>query len=585
LPIKIPEKYQSNSKYEVGTIELRSTYAKLITNNENHKLLIDKDHLCGAYDGDTVVVQKIFNPRARFKAKVIEVLKSENKQLLCYVKNGQLFSVKEDVLLKFNQADIVAKEGDIVVIAKEKIIEIIGNIDNPKIDEIISLILYSEDYRLKKEDLENITEGKTFDKRVDLTHLPFCTIDPATAKDHDDAIYFDEQNDILYVAIADVSSYVPQGSNIDKQAFKRGLSMYLPGKVLPMLPAYLSEDLCSLKPDVDRFSFVFAMYIDRKNSQVIKSELFEATINSKRKFSYGRIDRALKGQRDQHDNLDKEIFNSLDSLYKVTQAFKTKRLKTGYDFRTTEFRLVLNKQQQIESVSKEESSPSHSLVEECMLLANIQAAQKLGSNGIFRVHDEPTLQKINQLITDINLLGLEVSPQKTVHRTIVHAQKKAAQVGLSKEVDELIIKSQQQAHYSSANGGHFGLGFEHYSHFTSPIRRYSDLVLHRILKTKVVPKDIDTVCESISSAERNIASCVWDFEDRKYARWAGNNLYKEFMVKLVDIEKNIVELLDGAVGAKVIITNYKGQKLFSKFKVKLLSSDVVTKEIIGEVKY
>ncbi len=585
MNIDIPKKYQGNSKYEIGTIELRSTFAKLITQNENQKLLIDKDHLCGAYDGDTVVVQKIFNPRARFKAKVIEVLNSQNKQLLCYVKDGQLFSVKEDVLIKFNQVEIIANEGDIVIIEKEKIIEIIGNIDDPKIDEIISLILYSEEYRLDKEDLENIREGKTFDKRVDLTHLPFCTIDPATAKDHDDAIYFDEENSILYVAIADVSSFVPQGSNIDKQALKRGLSMYLPGKVLPMLPAYLSEDLCSLKPDVNRFAFVFAMYIDIQNTSIIKSELFEATINSKRKFSYGRIDRVLNGQRDQHDTVDKIIFNSLDSLYKLTQDFKVQRLKKGYDFRTTELRLVLNKSQQIQSISKEESSPSHSLVEECMLLANIQAAKTLGTNGIFRVHDEPTLQKINQLVTDINLLGLEVSPQKTIHRTIVHAQKKAAQVGLFKEVDELIIKAQQQAHYSSSNGGHFGLGFDYYSHFTSPIRRYSDLVLHRILKTKTVPKEIDTVCESISNAERNITSCVWDFEDRKYARWAANNLYKEFMVKLIDIEKNIVELLDGAIGAKVIITNYKGQKLFSKFKVKLITSDIITKEIIGEVKY
>ena len=240
----------------------------------------------------------------------------------------------------------------------------------------------------------------------------------------------------------------------------------------------------------------------------------------------------------------------------------------------------------IESISKEISSPSHSLVEECVLLANISAAKQLKQNGIFRVHDEPTLQKINQLITDINLLGIKVEMKKTVHKTIVSCQKRSKEVGLSNEVDELIIKSQQQAHYSSKNGGHFGLGFEHYSHFTSPIRRYSDLVLHRILKNKEVPKNIDNICENISNLERNIASCVWDFEDRKYARWASWHLEEEFKAKLIDLDKGgIAQLTNGAVGAKVNITNHQGQKLFSKFIIKLKYSDIITKEITGEIKY
>ncbi|MBT3280684.1 MAG: VacB/RNase II family 3'-5' exoribonuclease [Campylobacteraceae bacterium] len=583
MSIEIPAKYEGNSKYEIGVIELKQNSAKLITKNENQKLLIDKDNLNGAYNGDIVIVQKIFNPRARFKAKVIEVLKSQNKEVLCYVENNQLFSIKENVNMK--SISFIQKNGDIVLCDNEKVLKVIGNIEDPFIDETISLLLYNEDYRHSKNDYEKITEGTTQHTRVDLTHLPFCTIDPASAKDHDDAIYYDDENEILYVAIADVSAFVEQDSQIDKEAKKRALSMYLPGKVLPMLPAFLSEDLCSLKPDVERFAFVFAMYIDKNNSSIIKSELFEATINSKRKFSYGRIDRVLDGQLDQHTDLDKQIFKSLASLYKVTKSFKHNRLRNGYDFRTTELRLVLNNKSLLETVSKETSSPSHSLVEECMLLANIEAAKKVGTNGIFRVHDEPTLQKINELITDINLLGLEVEPKKTVHKTIVHAQTKAKQVGLSAEVDELIIKSQQQAHYSSSNGGHFGLGFESYSHFTSPIRRYSDLVLHRMLKTKSIPKDIDSICENISTQERNITSCVWDYEDRKYARWAKNNLYKEFMVKLVDIEKGIVELIDGAYGAKATVTNYKGQKLFSKFKVKLTSSDIYTKKIIADIKY
>jgi len=583
MSIQIPKKYQENSKYEVGTIKLYNDTAKLITSNEHHKLLIDKEKLNGAYDGDTVVVQKIFNPRAKFKAKVIEVLKSQTKEILCYVKNNQLYSLKENIVIK--SIEFNANEGDILLCNNDKMTQNIGNIEDSKIDEIISLMLYHEQYRHDNEKLEINTIPTTQTNRVDLTNLPFCTIDPASAKDHDDAIYYDTKNSILYVAIADVSAFVIPNSQVDIQAQKRALSMYLPTKVLPMLPSELSEDLCSLKPNVNRCAFVFAIYLDVENTTIIKSELFEATINSKRKYSYGRIDRVLKGQLDQHTPEDKDIFDSLQVLYKVTKLFKHERLKNGYDFRTTELRLILNDKSLIKSISKETSSPSHSLVEECMLMANIQAGKKLGTNGIFRVHDEPTLQKINQLITDINLLGLEVEPKKTVHKTIVHAQYKASQVSLSAEVDELIIKSQQQAHYSSENGGHFGLGFETYSHFTSPIRRYSDLVLHRMLKTKTIPKDIDTICENISTQERNITSCVWDYEDRKYARWAKDNLYKEFMVKLVDIDKSIVQLLDGAIGLKATVTNYKGQKLFAKFRVKLVSSDIFTKKIVADIKY
>ncbi len=584
MSLQIPEKYQANSRYAIGTLELRSSYAKLVTSNEHQKLLIDKDHLCGAYDGDTVVVQKIFNPRARFKGKVVEVLKSQHKKVLCYVKEKKAYSLKENVLLKSIDAKSY-KDNEVILCDQGSVVECLGTLNDPKIDEKISLYLYSEQFRLQKSGEPESKEGTTINNRVDLRDLPFCTIDPASAKDHDDAIYYDQENSVLYVAIADVSAFVQPKTQIDKEAQKRALSMYLPGKVLPMLPATLSEDLCSLKPDVDRFAYVFAIYLDIKENSVIKSDLFEATINSKRKFSYGRIDRVLDGQYDQHSDEDRKIFKSLESLYKVTKAFKQERLKKGYDFRTSEYRLVLDNNSLLKSISKEESSPSHSLVEECMLLANIQAAKRVGNVGIFRVHDEPNLQKINQLVTDINLLGLNVTPKKTTHQTIVNAQKRAKEVGLSSEVDELIIKAQQQAHYASKNGGHFGLGFEYYSHFTSPIRRYSDLVLHRMLKTNKTPKDIDSICDHISNQERNIASCVWDYEDRKYARWANDNIGKIVLGKLVDIEKNIMEILEDATGAKIRVTNYKGQKLFSKCRVKIISGDIATKDIIGEIQY
>jgi ribonuclease R len=317
------------------------------------------------------------------------------------------------------------------------------------------------------------------------------------------------------------------------------------------------------------------MKID-KTLEVKSAEIFEAVINSKYKYSYEDIDLQI-----QKNSLSTDI----QELYKLTTKLRTKRLKNGYDFRTSEYRLQLDENLHLKEVKEEKSSPSHKLVEECMLLANIQAAKTLDGIGIYRVHEEPKRSKIDELLKNVALLGLDVKLKKDIHSTIASLQSKALNVGLEYEIDKLIIQSQQQASYKSLQAGHFGLGFTHYSHFTSPIRRYSDLVLHRILKTKTIPKDIDTICENISTQERNITSCVWDYEDRKYARWAKDNLYKEFMVKLVDIDKSIVQLLDGAIGLKATVTNYKGQKLFAKFRVKLVSSDIFTKKIVADIKY
>jgi ribonuclease R len=155
---------------------------------------------------------------------------------------------------------------------------------------------------------------------------------------------------------------------------------------------------------------------------------------------------------------------------------------------------------------------------------------------------------------------------------------------LENEVDKLIIESQQQARYSSIQAGHFGLGFANYSHFTSPIRRYSDLVLHRILKSKSIPDDIEVVCEQISNTEREITRMVWDLEDRKYARWAKKHIGEEFDGFITENEKDVkVELTSGAVGLRLFVANYKGEKLYNKVKVSIESADFVTKTIFGKI--
>ncbi|MCT7585844.1 RNB domain-containing ribonuclease [Aliarcobacter butzleri] len=580
----VNNEFELNSKYKIATLKIEKNFAileDLVTPLKNIK--IELDELNGAFDGDLVIAKRVFNPKSKIKAKIIKIISSKKAEILVYVKDRAFYTVKENIRIE-NKKALTFNENDVLVVDNKsfEVIKNVGNISDSKVDEFISLYLYKELYRLEKLDFEIDAKMDDKNQRVDLRELPFCTIDPNSAKDHDDAIYFDKDENILYVAIADVSYFVKEGSDLDKLAFKKSTSIYLPSRVLPMLPPILSEEMCSLKEGLDRYSFVFKLHLDLEKLSVKKAELFEAVINSHKNFSYGRIDRVIEGHLDLYSKLDKEIFDYLIPLYEITKKFRKKRLEKGYDFRTTENRLRL-RNSELESIEVETSTASHQLIEECMLLANIEASKKVSNVAIFRVHEEPSFKAISKLVDDVNILGVNVKLQKDVHETITHIQKSAKTSMLSAEVDELIIQSQTQAKYSSKNLGHFGLGFSSYSHFTSPIRRYSDLVLHRILKTKQTPKNIDEICEHISLNERKVDQLVWDFEDRKYARWANKHIGEELKVKVVDIEKAKAVCYEKIIGMKVVLENYKGQKLFSKMRVKIKSADLVTKVIVATI--
>jgi ribonuclease R len=578
--------YELNSKYKVGTVNINKRSATLVDLvNEHKNITLDFEYLEGAYDGDFVLAKRVFNPRSKIKAKVIKVFDGKKIDILVIVKDKKYHTIKENILLH-NKNEVEAKEGEVLLVDSKsfEVSSILGNIEDAYIDEKISLHLYKEDFRLNKK-IDVDAKMDDTKQRVDLTHLAFCTIDPNSAKDHDDAIYFDWVNSTLYIAIADVSYFVKEGSALDIEAFKKSTSAYLPGKVLPMLPNELSEDMCSLKEGVDRYSYVFKIHLDLQKLEVKKSELFEAVINSHRKFSYGRIDRVLDEKLDTHTSQEKEIFDYLLPLYEITKNFRKKRLKLGYDFRSSEFRLKLDRNKEIQSIEVEKSTGSHQLVEECMLFANIAASKKVNQVGIFRIHEEPPFKAISKLVDDVNSLGIKVKLQSDVHDTITHIQKIARLSTIADEVDDLIIHAQTQAKYSSRNSGHFGLGFKSYSHFTSPIRRYSDLVLHRILKARQTPKNIDEICEHISIQERKVDQMVWDYEDRKYARWALKNVGLEIKVQIVDTERGMAITYGQIPGAKIHLDNYKGQALFSKIRVVIKSSDIVSKQIVGSIKY
>ncbi len=563
---------------------------------EQKDLLIEPDDFWGAKHGDVVVAKRIIARRGRASGKVQLIIEKAYLFTIAYTHRDEsdnflildirtglpTHAVMEGMDLKAFKLGTVLK----VDVDTDKVLEVMGNLDDPKVDEKISLALYEREDEFPPECVkdalkveEEVTKAEHPD-RVDLTHLDFCTIDPVTAKDFDDAIYFDMQEYTLYVAIADVSHYVPFFTNIDKEAKKRGFTTYLPHKSFPMLPRELSENICSLKPQVDRLAFVSKIALDKATLKPLKEEFFEAIIHSKHRFNYDNIDEILQNGTAGVSDTVGQILRWLLPLQKITVRLRNERLKHGFDFRSEETKLTIDAAHLLVSTEIETGTPSHSLIEECMLLANQAAAKRFTGEGdsIFRIHEPPQLDKIEALLGELASIGLYVEEYEDAPSLIRAIQKEAAKMNLSSEVDAMIIKALRRASYSAQNVGHFGLGFSHYSHFTSPIRRYSDLILHRLIKTQLrdepeeagyLLRNIEPLCARVSELEREATKAEWDFRDRKFARWAATQLGEFFEAEIVEVEESAKAVLLGEIKGVTVYLKGDNVMLFDRVRVKI----------------
>jgi ribonuclease R len=591
------------SDYLIGTIDINSKGVGFLTPHTGKKdLLIEPEDLNGAKKGDLVLAKRYFNRNSRPKAKVVLLLKKAFETIVGYLlleKEPVIINIKTGKEIKTNIKPKQLKKLPEHSVFKlnaytYEIEEVLGVLDDPRVDEKISLALYNRKEEFSKKAInEALSFGDYVDKslyaREDLTHLSFCTIDPETAKDHDDAIYYDKENRTLYVAIADVSEYVYLNGAIDKEAQKRGFSIYFPHKSIPMLPRALSENICSLKENEDRLALTFKITFD-KNNNVIKEELIESIINSKRKYSYETIDKFLEGESPK-DKIDEEILKWLLPLFEITKQLKHERLQKGLEFFSDEIKMQLDENGKLQKVQIESETPSHGLIEDCMLLAN-KAAAKMIDFGIFRVHNEPQRKDVQTLLNNLLPFGIDVNHKDNVIQTLKEVQKKSKDLGIEKYVDKMIIKTQQQAKYEAHNSGHFALGFEKYTHFTSPIRRYSDLTLHRLLKSIIhnnqkfrefILRNIESLVVKISELEREAMKIEWDFYDRKFARWANERVGQIVKAVVVDTkEPPIAKIEDEIVGARIFL-NRKKVELFEKVNVKIVNVNLATTKIKGEI--
>jgi ribonuclease R len=330
--------------------------------------------------------------------------------------------------------------------------------------------------------------------RVDLRTLPLVTIDGEDARDFDDAVYAEPHpaGFRLIVAIADVSHYVRPGAAVDTEAQVRGTSVYFPTRVLPMLPTALSDHLCSLAPHVDRLCFAADMVVSR-NGALQDARFYPAVMRSAARLTYTLANEALFDGRPAARAQLGPLTDKLLVLVDVYRAlYKARSRRGALDFDAAEAEFVIDEAERVRAIELRVRNDAHRLIEECMILANVavaQALEKAHAPTLYRVHGTPEDEKLERLSTTLAALGIDARiPQTVTTRDLQAIARRVPDASERAFVESLVIRSMQQAVYQPTNIGHFGLALTHYAHFTSPIRRYPDLVVHRTLKALIGAK-------------------------------------------------------------------------------------------------
>jgi ribonuclease R len=387
--------------------------------------------------------------------------------------------------------------------------------------------------------------------RTDLRHVPLVTIDGADAKDFDDAVAArsDRNGWTLWVAIADVSHYVAPGSALDRCGAERGNSVYFPGRVIPMLPEVLSNGICSLRPDVDRYSLVCEIELGHDGS-VRDYRFFAAIIRSRVRFTYELAQAVLDGDKRERERLDGEALVSLDTLRDVYEALKKRRFAGGsLDLDIPEPVFRFSAERRIESVETRRRLDTHRLIEECMLVANVCTARFIsqGGAGMYRIHDEPDEERINDLRRVYGAFGVKVgggnSPTASDLMSAVE-QAREKRPDVAETLQMLVLRTMRQAVYSAELLPHFALGFTHYTHFTSPIRRYPDLIVHRLIKRRIgfgeksgLPdrERLEEIAEHCSITERRADEATRDVYQWLKAEFMQEHIGEEFDGRITGI--------------------------------------------------
>lgn len=509
----------------------REGYGFLVPDDATDDIFLPEKEMQKVLHGDRVQVRIVgTDRRGRPEGAIVEVVERANTHVIGRLlnENGVWIVAPEDkrigqdILLAGSPGK--ARTGQVVSVELieqpsrftqpiGKIDEVLGDIDDPGMEIEIAVRKYGVPHefseaakKLAAKLPSEVRDGDLAD-RVDLRDIPLVTIDGEDARDFDDAVYCEpikmgrSKGYRLIVAIADVSHYVKPNDPLDVDALERSTSVYFPRRVIPMLPEKLSNGLCSLNPDVDRLTLVCDAVITAKG-EIKAYQFYPAVIHSAARLTYTEVAAILANTKGSEAAKRQALVPHLQHLYEVFQALLQARQKRGaIDFETTETYIVANAAGKIEQILPRTRNDAHRLIEECMLAANVCAADLLERHkhpGVYRIHAGPTKEKLNQVRTFLKQVGLHLgggdTPSASDYAELLPKIKARPDAVL---LQTMLLRSMQQAVYSPDNIGHFGLAYEAYTHFTSPIRRYPDLLTHRAIKAilqgkRYEPKGIET---------------------------------------------------------------------------------------------
>ena len=542
----------------------RDGYGFVQIEGREDDVFVKRSKLNAAMDGDRVKI-RISRGRGkdmRTSGEVLEILERGRATLVGVTKKrGGTIFVKpddtrfaQDVYIHESESAHLSSGTKIVVqlgsydsfrrAFRASIVEVLGDADDPKVlmEGLIRHFdlpaAFDESVEGEAAAIPEAIPESEYQRRLDLREYPIFTIDPDDAKDYDDAIHVIRKSKHRFeigVHIADVGYYVKPGSVIDVEASARSTSVYLADRVIPMLPERLSNLLCSLRPDEDKLTFSCIMEVDAEGN-LYDFAFHESVIRSRRRFTYGEAQELLDTKGGGHP-----LAGDVRLAGEIAAGFTRRRFEEGsVEFDVPEVRVRLDEEGMPVAIERKELQASNRLIEEFMLLANQCAARALpdtsGNEFVYRVHDQPDAERIQQLAGYVRTFGLELKLENdNISSKRLNALLQQAKGSPAEPIIKMAaLRAMAKASYSPENIGHYGLGFSHYTHFTSPIRRYPDLLVHRLLRSRLLktekhtPVDLKALCDHCSQQERAAEEAERESVRQKQILYAQKHLGEEF---------------------------------------------------------
>lgn len=514
-----------SKKTIIGKVSISEKGFGFVSSKDHPDVFLSKNHATKCLDGELVKIE-VHEKGGKAEGVLLEIIERKKEGV------GKILTGRKEhyvQLSNFHKVTILNYKGKGAEIVKFKfltyprgkerataeVVEVLGHENSPKIENKLAIFKHEIPHLFGssiKSELDKIEETISLEDRFDLRKMNFVTIDGDDSRDFDDAVYVESTNYgwTLWVAIADVAHYVREGSELDKEALTRGNSVYFPNEVVPMLPEYLSNGLCSLNPNQERYAVVAKINISKKGS--VKSFKFmNAVIKSKARLTYNQVSDMLELEDEATIDKFSHVYKDLKTFEKLYNVLKeTKDMRGALEFEKRENKITFDENDhKIENVEFYERRQSHKMIEEAMLCANICAAKlltKMHIKAVYRVHDKPEEERLEAVKTILQNIGLTL---RGGDKTKTHHFRKMLELAVGRDdkdfIQSTLLKSMPRATYQVENRGHFGLAYEEYTHFTSPIRRYADLLVHRAIKGLIASKEGDKYVQRVVKGEGSIS--------------------------------------------------------------------------------